>query len=845
MFSLFKAKAPKEPAAVADLGAKLAQARALGEQGRLAEAAGICGEILKVRGDDADALLLAGEIAARQGDVERAIPFYVKLTELRPEWGFAHFMLGNLLIGSGRLEAALDSYERAAALDAGQAEIFCNRGVVLERLERFDAALASYAQALSLDPGNALTHYNRAAVLSRVGRKPEALASYEQAIACKPDYAEAYFNRGNVLKDLERRDAALASYERAIECNPRFAEAHGYRGALLYDAEQWDAALASYDRAIELDPGYAEAYYNRGVLRQAQKQSELAMADYGRAIELVPHYAEAHMNRGALCHAAKRFEEALASFDEAIALDPDYALAYLNRALVLIEFRILQPALESLDRVIALTPASVEAHHRRGWVLFEMKRFRDAAASFDRVLELEPNCRSILGMRTVAKMTMCDWSDFESDTRRLTAGILGDLALSAPLAVVTYVDRADLQQRAAQIWAREECAVDRPLPAMAARPAGGKIRIGYFSADFREHIVSHVAVELFEQHDRSKFELIAFSLGPETGDDMERRLQRAFDRFINVSRMSDEETALLARSMGVDVAVDLGGYTSGCRTKIFALRAAPIQINFLGYPGTLGAPFMDYLIADRTVIPEALKNYYTEKIIHLPHSFLPQDSTRAIADAGMTRQQFGLPPDGFVFCCFNSCTKITPGVFDGWMRILGRVPGSVLWFSQSNAIAAANLRQAAARRGIAAERLIFADRLPSLADHLARHALGDLFLDTLPYNAHSTAMDALWSGLPLITRIGVGFAGRVAASLLTTIGLPELVTTTPEEYEDLAVELATNRGRLAAIRQKLAENRATSPLFDMRAYTRHLESAYAKAWERHQAQLPPDHIGLR
>jgi predicted O-linked N-acetylglucosamine transferase (SPINDLY family) len=445
-------------------------------------------------------------------------------------------------------------------------------------------------------------------------------------------------------------------------------------------------------------------------------------------------------------------------------------------------------------------------------------------------------------MRTLAKMTMCDWSEFYLDAERLTAGVLAGLAVSAPLPIVTFLDRADLHRRAAEIWAREECAVDQPLPPICLRATDGKIRVGYFSADFREHIVALVMADVFETHDRSKFEMIAFSLGRPTHDDMERRLQRAFDRFIDVSGMPDEEVALLARGLGIDIAVDLGGYTTGSRTKIFALRAAPIQVNFLGYPGTMGAPFMDYLIADRTVIPADRQHHYTEKIIYLPHSFLPNDSTRKIADGKKARKQFDLPSDGFVFCCFNSCHKITPEIFASWMRILARVPGSVLWFSQTNALAAANLGQQALRHGIEPARLIFADRVPSLADHLARHALADLFLDTLPYNGHSTAMDALWSGLPVLTRIGDGFAGRVGASLLQTIQLPELITTTPEQYENLAVQIAANPEQLAALRRKLAENRHAFPLFDTIAYTRDLEAAYVKVWERHRAQLPPAHI---
>jgi predicted O-linked N-acetylglucosamine transferase (SPINDLY family) len=389
---------------------------------------------------------------------------------------------------------------------------------------------------------------------------------------------------------------------------------------------------------------------------------------------------------------------------------------------------------------------------------------------------------------------------------------------------------------------REEHPGNRALPAVLKHPSRDKIRIGYFSADFYDHPVAALMAETFEAHDRSRYEVTAFSFGLDTQDGMRRRMERAFDRFLDVRGKSDQDIALLARSVGIDIAVDLAGYTGGSRTGIFALRAAPIQVNYLGYPGTMGAEYMDYLIGDRTVVPEAQQRHYTEKIVYLPHSYLPHDSSRTISETVFTREELGLPPTGFVFCCFNNSYKITPSTFDSWMRILSQVENSVLWLSQNNPTAASNLRREAARRGVNAERLIFANRMASLTDHLARHRVADLFLDTLPYNAHATAIDALWAGLPVLTCVGEGFAARVAASLLTAIELPELITSTAEQYEELAVQLAANPQRLALIRQKLASNRLKTPLFDTRAFTRHLEAAYARIHERCQANLPPEHI---
>ena len=350
-----------------------------------------------------------------------------------------------------------------------------------------------------------------------------------------------------------------------------------------------------------------------------------------------------------------------------------------------------------------------------------------------------------------------------------------------------------------------------------------------------------LTAELFETHDRSKFEVFAFSTGPDTKDEIRSRLKSAFDEFIDARNRSDRDVAAQARSLGIDIAVNLGGHTQDSRTGIFAMRAAPLQVNFLGYPGTMGAAYMDYLVADDVIVPERHRQHYSEKIAYLP-SYQPNDSRRAIAEKTFNRQEFGLPHAGFVFCCFNNHYKITPGVFDVWMRILRQVDASVLWLSAGHDSAMNNLRKEASLRGVAAERLIFARRMPLPEEHLARHRLADLFVDTLPYNAHTTASDALWAGLPVLTCTAEAFAGRVAASLLSAIGLPELIATSQEQYEALAVELARNPGKLGKIRQKLEKNRLTTPLFDARRYTRHIEAAYTKMHERYLADQPPDHI---
>jgi predicted O-linked N-acetylglucosamine transferase (SPINDLY family) len=399
----------------------------------------------------------------------------------------------------------------------------------------------------------------------------------------------------------------------------------------------------------------------------------------------------------------------------------------------------------------------------------------------------------------------------------------------------------ELQRKSAEIWVNDRYPASRIFPPIAKRARQEKIRIAYYSADYHNHATAYLMAELFELHDRNRFELVAFSFGPHQKDDMSARVSSAFDRFVDVRDKSDAEVAQLSRDMEVDIAIDLKGFTADQRAGIFALRAAPIQVSFIGYPGTMGADYMDYLIADHTLIPEVSRQCYTEKIAYLPNSYQVNDRKRVIADKRYTREELGLPPTGFVYCCFNNNYKITPDTFEGWMRILKQVQGSVLWLLEDNPTAANNLRKEAEARGVGAQRLIFAPRMP-LPEHLARHRAADLFMDTLPCNAHTTASDALWAGLPVLTCAGESFASRVAASLLTAIDLPELVTTTQEQYETLAIDLATKPEKLAKIGGKLEANRFTTPLFDTVEFVRHIEAAYTQIYERYQADLPPDHI---
>ena len=743
----------------------------------------------------------------QQGRLDQAEAIYREILRQEPRHFDALQLLATIAAQRGNFSAAVPLFDQALAIDPDHGGLLVNRGVALQELGRLEEALASYERALALTPGDPGVLNNRGNVLRYLKRPEEALASYEHALRCLADYPDALNNRGIALQDLGRFAEALASYDRALALEPDHAEAHNNRGIALHKLDRIGEALASYERAIAIRPGYAEALYNRGNALRAQRLSEAA----------------------------------LASYDLALAARPGYAAALADRANTLADLKRLHEALASYDLALAAEPRNAQVLNNRGIVLQDLKRYDEALASFTRALEITPQAEFLFGTWLNAKMQICDWSAVPDAVSALSGKVARGDKATHPFFFLALSASAALQQQAAQTWARHRHPA-RPLaPAPGARTGGERIRVGYFSADFRTHPVGLATAELFETHDRSRFEITAFSLRPAAADDAVRqRIARAFDAFIEVDRRSDAEVVALARQRGIDIAVDLGGFTTDSRTDLFALRVAPLQVGFLGYPGTMGAPYMDYLVADATIVPQAYRQYYSEKIACLP-SFQPGDSTRPPGEDAPARAALGLPQTGCVFCCFNNVYKITPGVFDGWARILGKVPGSVLWLRSGNDWATRNLQQEAAARGIDPQRLVFAPHV-GLAEHFARHRGADLFLDTYPYNAHSTANDALWAGLPVLTRAGETFASRVGASQLHAIGLPELVTATQEDYESLAIALATDRARLAEIRERLARNRLTAPLFDARLYVRSLEALYRAMHERLHATLPPADI---
>jgi predicted O-linked N-acetylglucosamine transferase (SPINDLY family) len=712
--------------------------------------------------------------------------------------------------------------------------------IAFHRQGKLGQAEAIYRQILGISPLNADALHLLGVIANQTGHHQAAIDLIGQALEINPNDASYHSNRGNAQQKLKQFDAAVSSYERAIELKPDYADAYSNRGISLQKLGKLDAAVDSYKSAIELCPDFAEAYSNLGNAMIELKQFEDAIASYEKAIELKPDYYEGYSNRGNALHKLKQFESAVASYDKAIELKPDYADAFSNRGIALQKLKQFEAAVNSYEKAIELKPDFADAYANLGNALQEFKQLDAAVANYEKAIELNSNNEYLYGVRQHAKMYICDWQNFERTSQDVILKIQKQQKASNPFSVLAFVGSLPDQLMAAETWITDKYPYNHLLGPIKKSLGQSKIRIGYYSADFHLHPVSILTVGMFEHHDKSNFELIAFSFGPDSHDEIRGRIDRAFNKFIDVRGMSDKDVALLSRSLGVDIAVDLGGHTQDSRTGIFSYRAAPIQLSYIGYLGTMGASYYDYLIADQTLIPKKYQTFYSEKIAYLP-CYQVNDNKQEIASDDLSRRELNLPESGFVFCSFNSNYKITPSIFDGWMRILKAVPDSVLLIYTDLQSANKNLKREAEKREVNSERLIFCERLVR-SQYMSRCRLADLFLDTSPYNAGATASDALWAGLPILTCMGESFSSRYAASLLYSIGVPELVTETQAEYEALAIELATNDFKLRSIKDKLERNRLTAPLYDTQRFTKNIEAAYKEMYKRYRDDLPPDHI---
>ena len=680
------------------------------------------------------------------------------------------------------------------------------QGIQAFQSGNFDGADSILKRVIQVDAKNLPALHILGLIKASQENYKEAANLLARAARIAPNDASIQYNLAKALADGGSDKESIPHHKKSVELAPNNPEAWLSYGKTASNLGRHDDALVCYDKALSLKPDYAEAALNKGAALKELKRYEEAVVCAERALTINPNLVEGWLNKGVALKQLKRYDEAIAHYDKAISLKPDYHEAWTNK----------------------------------GATLHELKRYDEAITHYDKAISLKPDADWTYGDLLHVKMKVCFWSNFQESLEKLIIKVLAHEKIANPFSLLALTDDALLQKQSSEIYAHEKYPFNPALGPIAKRPKSQKIRIGYFSADFRNHAVSTLTAELFELHDKNRFETIAFSLWPNDKSPMRLRLIQAFDQFIDASKMSDFAIARLSRDLGVDIAIDLGGFTLYSRAGIFSYRAAPIQLGYIGYLGTMGNEYMDYLVADKIIIPENSEQYYSEKIVYLP-SYQVNDRQRIISNKKFTRQELGLPEKGFVFCCFNNNYKILPSTFDVWMRILKAVDGSVLFLYAENRWVESNLKKEAEIRGVSSKRIVFGKHLPA-DEYLAQYRICDLFLDTTPYNAGTTGSDALWAGLPILTLVGEAFASRVAASLLSAVGLSELITNNQEEYEALAIEIAKNPQKLAAIKQKLASDRLITPLFNTPRFTKNLEAAYLKMYDQYQAGLQPESI---
>lgn len=689
-----------------------------------------------------------------------------------------------------------------------------------------------------------IAHYvNSASAANARGDYAAAARFCNKTLQLAPDLPEAWFNLGVAQRGLGRRAEALQAQAQAAARTLDSPDAQNSIGLQFLELEAHGDAERCLRRAIALAPNYAFAYSNLAKLMHILGRLEEGIQFLREAIRIQGDFAPFHSNLGAILNLKRQFAAAENPLRTALALDPGMSEAWNNLGNALRGQKRLNEAEAAFRRAIELDPKLLDAYSNLGDVLRSRMRYFEASQTYAALYARARDFDFIKGRLLFTRMQCCDWSDFDKLGRAIEADLAKGRKSADPFGYQAVSESPRNLQICARVYARENFPAQPPLVAPGQHTLGPKIRVGYVSGEFRTQATAILMAGLFEHHDKDRFEITAFDNGENDGSPMRQRLEQAFDAIVDIKPLTDAEAAREVASRQIDILVNLNGYFGQGRQGIFSHRASPLQVNYLGFPGTIGADYMDYILADRVVIPEDSKAYYDEKVVFLPHCYQANDSRRRIAERAFSREELGLPGDAFVFCCFNNSYKITPRLLDSWVRILRQVDGSVLWLLEDNPEATANLRREAARRGLDPQRLVFGKRLP-VEEHLARHRQADLFLDSLPYNAHTTASDALWAGLPVLTRLGSAFPGRVAASLLQAVGLPELITTSEVDYETLAVALAGDRPRLDGIRQKLAKQRTTMPLFDTARLTRDIEAAYATMVERLRAGLPPDHIYL-
>jgi len=811
----------------------------------------------------------------QQGNLKMAREVYQSIINKNPKSSEALQLLGTLEAQSENYIKAIQLYDQSIDINSNNPIVFNNKGGILQKIKSYDKALDCFNKAIFLNVRYVEAYYNKGLVYADLKDILLAIENYDRALSIDPRFFKALFNKANLLASLDKIDQAIDYMSRAIHVESNNHIAHNAIGCFYLSKKDYHLALKSFMKAIEIKNDFVKSYINFSLALKNLGQVHLAIESCNTALKFDPTNSEAFFNKGVFYESLQNYEKALESYDFGLNYDPRSSLLHLNKGNALFKLHKFELALSSYEKsklfdasnsdlfsncgaahfelgnfesamenyniALEMNPNNFQALINRGTLNNSLSKFPEAELDFQKCFQIEPEYPFLLGLLFESRMFNCDWTHYKLQHENIVSNLAQYKEVISPFSFITLIGSASLEKIVTEVFVKNKFKNITPLSPINLRPIKPKIKIGYFSADFHNHATAYLMAQLFELHDRDKFEIIAFSFGLEYSDQMKNRLLKGFDKFYDVHFMSDQQVALFSRELEIDIAIDLKGYTRNSRTGIFALRAAPIQVNYLGYPGTMGCDFIDYIIADPTIIPESHRQFYSEKIAYLPHSYQVNDNKRVVSSQTPLKSSLGLPENGFIFCCFNSIYKITPGIFAAWMRILSETHGSVLWLLEESPTAVSNLCQEAKKNGIAADRLIFSPKIDS-ESHLARCKLADLFLDTHPTNAHTTASDALWVGLPLITLMGESFCGRVASSLLSAIGMQELITKELEDYERLAIKIANDRSLHHAIRHKLQQSQLNCPLFDTKKYTANLESLFVQMYDRFQDNLLPENI---
>lgn len=816
------------------------------QNGKLKDAKLTYKKILSVEPNHFDTLHLIGMVENQFGNYQKAIQYLHKALLINQNVDFVFNNLGEIFLGISDYKSALSNFNKAIDLNENYEKAHFNKAETFRRQELYKKSLESYDRCLQINSHNLDAHINKGVSLFKIEQFKKAILSLDSALKLNPKNFYAIANKAQCFFKLE-------DYKNAIDVNDILI--HNYKDNFLgyfqnskifMKLNDYNKALNNIDIAIRLNPQNHEVYALKASILTKLKLYNEAITYYDKTILLKKDHYQTYNDKGNIFFLKNNFDEAIIYYKQALNINNNYSTAYYNLGKAYLSMGKLDASLEQFTLAVKKKPDFIECFNYIGIVFRELKKYDKAYFYFKQALMSDPNNNTYLSNLIFLQMNLNHWP-FEIDAKKETIfDYCIQKKINIPFVSIVSCDDQKLHHKIAQNYTKKMLTSESVINHKFNQKNHEKFKIGYFSSDFTTHPVSQLLVELIETHDRGRFEIIAFSLKKRNNKDpLKRRLLSSFDKFIEVENLETKEIVNISRNIPLDIAVDLNGHTKFARTEIFLKRAAPIQINFLGYPGTMGTNLYDYIIADEIVLPPKNQKFYEEKVVYLPHSYQVNPSKREISNKIFKKTELGLPEKGFIFCCFNNNYKILPKTFKIWMKILKNVKNSVLWLQQTNDVSKTNLYEEANKAGIDKNRLIFATYIHKMSDHLARIKVADLFLDTYPYNAQTTASDALWAGLPILTRMGNSFSSKVAASLLNSVGLQDLITNNDEIYMQLAITLGNNPHKLNDIKQKLIESKNISPLYNNKLYTRNLEQAFELMIDKLKKKSPVENIIIK